>query len=339
MIDDLNPIFQRIKKLHVQWKDLEEPSPKKVKCLCDGHTGYFIDYNLDIPAFALCPSCNPTLHCRKCDGTGHVKKFDLESRKDHITPHACSCTQLSKNIDKANLACIPSKYLDAEFCSLDRLSLKIGNQLESFQAQKIFEAQTRVESFCESLPATQDAHIKPFLTLMGPVGTGKTYLAIAALKYLIFNRNFSAYFGDFQRILGLLREAYTKKVSEASILRPIFYSDILVIDEFGKIRTENEWQLEKLDEIINVRYNQNKITILTTNYLPPHIQYEPQVTKVSPYESFWNQSLVDRVGQRMYDRIFENSYFVDFNGIPSIRQLKNAEFVKFMLQKYDKKSP
>lgn len=108
-------------------------------------------------------------------------------------------------------------------------------------------------------------------------------------------------------------------------------ADVLVIDEFAKGRVDKEWPLEKLDDIINYRYNHKKITILTTNYLPFQLKYEqkqkPAVYATSAYvsdtpihESFWDKSLSERIGERMYDRLIEVSEFMSFMSLPSYRR-------------------
>jgi len=248
---------------------------------------------------------------------------------------------LAKAVDRANGAQIPTKYLGAEFSANAVLPAVFAQRLTAKQMDKMLSIQSDVYDFAEqahrfinkdlALHEEQWTGVKIFLTLMGAVGTGKTYLAVAALKRLIFHHGHCGRFVDFQMLLSCLREAYAQKNSEYQILKPFLETDVLVLDEFGKLRTENEWQLEKLDNIINSRYNNNKITILTTNYLPPQLQYnvlEVGLNQPPVNESFWVQSLPDRIGQRMYDRILENSYFVDFIGLPSLRHLQAQNFLQ-----------
>jgi DNA replication protein DnaC len=155
------------------------------------------------------------------------------------------------------------------------------------------------------------------------VGTGKTHLASSALRWLVEETGCSARFVDFLFLLSQLRESYSQNSSEEKILKPLREADVLLIDELGKGRAEKAWQLEKLDDLLNSRYNEGRITLLTTNYLPPEFSYDPVRSgfrSAPANESFWEQSLPERIGARMYDRIVESSVFVDFIGLPSFRR-------------------
>lgn len=105
----------------------------------------------------------------------------------------------------------------------------------------------------------KDYDEKHFLVLFGPVGSGKTFLSIICLKIAIINYGISARFVDFQYLLSQLKYEYEQKRFGESILKELRNVDVLVIDELGKGRNENEWQLEKLDDLINYRYNAKKL--------------------------------------------------------------------------------
>jgi DNA replication protein DnaC len=152
-------------------------------------------------------------------------------------------------------------------------------------------------------------------------------MGCAALKWFVEETGCTARFVDFLFLLSQLRESYTQNSSEEKILKPLREADVLLIDELGKGRAEKAWQMEKLDDLINSRYNSGRVTILTTNYLPPEATYDPVragFRSAPANESFWEQSLPERIGARMYDRIVESSVFVDFIGLPSFRRF-NAE--------------
>jgi hypothetical protein len=172
---------------------------------------------------------------------------------------------------------------------------------------------------------------------------------VAALKALMINYGVLGKFIDFQFLLSLIKAEYDKQKSGENILSELRNADVLIIDEFGKGRTENEWQLEKLDDLVNARYNSNRVTILTTNYLPTAYKYHesdiPRVFgkslpdywkekrsdtergQIPVHENFWVQSLLERVGARMYERILEVSEFIDFMDIPSYRRYLSKGFL------------
>lgn len=313
--------------------------------------------------YLVCPACNPRLNCPFCEGTGHrvLKKVhvfesdegDIEHITEDLSPNTCICTDTERLVTLLNNAEIPCKYMEA-----DMGYFKIDH-LNEMQTRKLHDNIKKIHKFCSqaaSITASEPHEgQKYFVTLFGPVGSGKTLLAVAALKITILNFGLSGRFVDFQFLLSQLKAEYEQKRSGESLLRILREIDILVIDELGKGRNENEWQLEKLDDLINSRYNARKITIITTNYLPQNYKYDekeiprilskeknyywpdekPNLSQgnVPVHESFWGQSLLERVGARMYERILEASEFIDFMGLPSYRKFLGKGFLDLYMSK------
>lgn len=339
-------------------EELQAKKQNSLQCLCEGEGSNHLYLKVTDQGrrVAVCPACNPRVHCQKCQGTGYYRHFNLSTLADDITPQGCECVQLEKRVEILAKANIPEKYLFADFSKYE-LSL-----LSETQVEKFMRCQELVYNFCELahryIDEGVDGQDKHFLVLMGPVGTGKTFLAVAALRRLILNYGHQGKFVDFQFLLAQLRDAYAKRASEDDLLRPLREAPILIIDEFGKGRTENEWQLEKLDDLVNSRYNSGKVTIVTTNYLTaellkdwhkqmsederrlylsssgtspshPSSSYLTSESKTAPAnESFWTQSLQERIGIRMYDRIVEAALFADFLGLPSLRKVAAQDFFR-----------
>ncbi|KAB8028601.1 ATP-binding protein [Fluviispira multicolorata] len=314
--------------------------------------------------YAVCPACNPRLQCRLCEGTGHrvlkeVHVFESgEGEFEHITenisPNTCACTHTERIVELLNNAEIPCKYMEADIHSFQI------DHLNDFQKKKMSDNIQKMILFCTHsaslIKGTKDPSHKYFMTLTGPVGSGKTLLATAALKLLIMDHGLSGRFVDFQFLLNQLKAEYEQKRSGETLFKQLRDVDILIIDEFGKGRNENEWQLEKLDDLVNSRYNSKKITIITTNYLPQTFKYDEKEIPIRTHkikndywnplgkpdtssantpvnETFWTQSLLERVGARMYERIIEVSEFIDFMNIPSYRKILGKSF----LDLYNKK--
>ena len=313
--------------------------------------------------FAVCPACNPRLHCALCEGTGHrvlskvhlfeTNEGEFEHETEEICPNSCSCTHTERLVTLLNKADIPIKYMEADITSLK------DDHLNENQSKKLNENIRKIVNFCTQVASSSLSNFsknqKYFITLFGPVGSGKTLLAVSALKMAIIDYGFSGKFVDFQFLLNQIKAEYEQKRSGESILKELREVDILIIDELGKGRNENEWQLEKLDDLINSRYNARKITILTTNYLPPNYKYDDKdiprtINKevndfwregkvnasqgnVPVHESFWNVSLLERIGARMYERIYEVSDFIDFTGLPSYRKYIGKSFLELYSSK------
>ncbi|NBO38835.1 hypothetical protein EBU99_09655 [bacterium] len=301
-------------------------------CVCGQHPlGIYLKIDGSQCDFSICPACDAQPRCEECQGTGQLRRFNLLTLKDEIIPGACSCRTGRIRADLLNQINLPRRYRSVSFETMQMNHLANNNKL----AHKLNDCRKRVTGFCESvvpfLNRQESAPEKIFLTLFGPVGTGKTLLGSSALKWIVEETGCTARFVDFLFLLSQLRETYSQNASEERILKPLREADVLLIDELGKGRAEKAWQLEKLDDLLNSRYNEGRITILTTNYLPPDLSYDPVRSgfrSAPANESFWEQSLPERIGARMYDRVVESSMFVDFIGLPSFRRAVSDNFLE-----------
>jgi len=77
-------------------------------------------------------------------------------------------------------------------------------------------------------------------------------------------------------------------------------ADVLVLDEIGTSKP-TDWVRDTMAHIINTRYNDEKLTIFTTNY-------------VDERSTEGGETLEDRIGVRLRSRLFEMSKTVIING-------------------------
>lgn len=132
------------------------------------------------------------------------------------------------------------------------------------------------------------------LLLYGSVGTGKSFTAACIANYLL-NENRSVVMTSFVRILQELQgfdrekeEAFANKLNTVSLL---------IVDDLGAERS-TDYALEKVYGIIDNRYRAKKPLILTTNLTLQQMQENSDIR----YE-------------RIYDRIFEMCFPIEFDGI------------------------
>ena len=103
--------------------------------------------------------------------------------------------------------------------------------------------------------------------IIGKIGTGKTHLAVGIIKELILTRGISCLFYDYRELLKEIQNSYnsTVQTTELDVLRPVFETDVLVLDELGAVKP-TEWVWDTVSLILNTRYNDNRTTIITTNF-------------------------------------------------------------------------
>ncbi len=77
-------------------------------------------------------------------------------------------------------------------------------------------------------------------------------------------------------------------------------ADLLVLDDLGAEKT-SEWVEETMNLIVNTRYNEQRLTLFTTNYQDIPDETDPN-------------SLLFRIGHRMRSRLHEMAEFVILDG-------------------------
>ncbi|HEX6126094.1 MAG TPA: ATP-binding protein [Pyrinomonadaceae bacterium] len=139
------------------------------------------------------------------------------------------------------------------------------------------------------------------LLLTGPVGVGKTHLAVSILKGLS-ERGFSCLFYEFGSLLKEIQDSYNPntKASELGVLAPVLNSEVLVLDELGASKP-TDWVRDTMAHIINTRYNDKKATIFTTNYPDERLSER-------------DETLEDRIGIRLRSRLYEMCKAIEIKG-------------------------
>ncbi len=103
------------------------------------------------------------------------------------------------------------------------------------------------------------------LWFMGPVGTGKTTLAMLVSKAALkLGRSVAIY--SLPRLLNEIRDTHRAERSHVDLLDRLTAVDLLHVDDVGAERT-TDWVLEELYSIVNARYEDQRAMVITTNIL------------------------------------------------------------------------
>ena len=267
--------------------------------LCNGR-GYRVLAG-DISARAELCTCVPA--CPRCGGLGRVSV----QRDGVMLTGRCRCQQLPDRIQHLDFAHIPARHAHATLPSF------IGGAMQQGDREKMKALLEGVQPWMSRWQAGVQGSAGPRgLVLHGPVGRGKTHLLVGVLRELVFEHGAVVRFVEFSRLLGMLKEGYSRGQGDSELLTELAEVPVLAIDELGKGRL-TDWELAIIDEIISRRYNAMRCTLATTNYEPKPATGVRDVNLAMVDGS--RQTLGDRVGDRVYSRLREMCGFVYVGGI------------------------
>jgi len=230
--------------------------------------------------------------CQDCFGTG----TKLDPVKGAMV---CPCQRLDRSKRLLAGARIPARYVQ---CSFENFKTEPGSTLD----HALLFARTLVVDY----PAVDRG-----LLFIGAAGVGKTHLAVSIIKGLV-EKGFACVFSEFGSLLKEIQDSYNpiSKTSELKVLAPIYQADVLVLDELGAT-VPTDWVRDTMYQIINKRYNDNKLTIFTTNY---EDEPRPTVTALTNRKGLDRvkelTTLEDRIGPRLRSRLHEMCTKVSMHG-------------------------
>jgi DNA replication protein DnaC len=169
------------------------------------------------------------------------------------------------------------------------------------------------------------------LLFVGSVGVGKTHLSVAIIKALIREKGINCLFCDYRELLKSIQNSYNPsvQVTEMEILRPVFDTEVLVLDELGAVRS-TEWVFDTVNYILNSRYNENRTTIITTNFPDAAEQGKQDDDNSRSYSAAERaarrETLGDRIGERMRSRLHEMCKKIEMEGSDYRVDSKRAKF-------------
>jgi DNA replication protein DnaC len=224
----------------------------------------------------------------------------------------CVCRVQRRAERMVTRAQIPRRY---EHCTLESYETSFPSSHRSLAA-----AHLRARKFVESYPLDTGGI---GLLLTGSIGVGKTHLAVGILQALVTERGATGLFFDYRDLLKQVQNSYNRQVSatELEILAPVFDAEVLVLDELGASKP-TDWVWDTVAHILNTRYNDRRTTIITTNY--PNAG--PLNTEAGPRGVMREETLGDRIGERMRSRLQEMCVVVEMQGGDFRQKVKRASF-------------
>jgi len=230
--------------------------------------------------------------CPTCGGTGWKDVVIGSERR--VARCSCFLQTQAKHILGASE--IPARYTGCEF-----------SNYESGGSDGLAAAKIKLESWAAQYPLDRGG-----LLLVGPSGVGKTHLSVAALKQLI-QKGVHCLFCDYRELLKKIQNYYNPSVqaTELELLRPVFETEVVLLDDLGAVKP-SEWVWDTVSLILNARYNEKLTTIITSNFQDGASAAAERVE--GPHRASREETLGDRIGERMRSRLFEMCRLVQVNG-------------------------
>jgi DNA replication protein DnaC len=236
----------------------------------------------------------------------------------------CDCTAGDRTERALAKSRVPERYRHCDFDNFET-----DNEIETIPREQmdasnrsLSQAKLIVERFAEEFPVGSEHG----LLLMGPCGVGKTHLAVAALKKIAL-RGHTGLFYDYRELLKEIQDSYNpeSQSTEMGVLEPVLRTELLVLDDLGSSKP-SLWALETVGHILNTRYNEKRVSLLTSNFLDNNIETNSAgPSRVAGMRApTIEDTLTDRVGKRIRSRLYEMCRTIEISATDYRKEIRNA---------------
>jgi DNA replication protein DnaC len=250
---------------------------------------------------AVASACACTRDCPECAGSGRLYEQDA---RGYSVLKGCGCGADPRRLQLLTGLRLPLQFIDKEF---SRFEPRSASQMKALGRASRF-----VDEF---VPRANGMRA---LLFSGRPGTGKTHLLSAILRTLALRKGVRGRYEEFFLLLSDIKDGFSRGIGAREWLEPLRSVEVLAIDEIGKGGKNREFEQGVLDEIISVRYNAGRPTLLATNYPRSGAAWKFAVEGEVP------ETLEQRVGARIYSRLHELCDFIDIEGPDYRREQHDA---------------
>jgi DNA replication protein DnaC len=229
-------------------------------------------------------------NCAQCSGTG----WKIVERAGLSGAERCDCAAVTRTRNLKETANIPPNLRDA---TLENFQIPQDNPIARRELGTVL---MQVRSYVREFPAADH----PGLLLIGEPGTGKTHLAVAAMKALL-DKGHECVFFNFQNLLQRIRQGWdsASNTTDREAYRTALDAEVLLLDDLGAHRVI-DWVEDTITAIITHRCDQRKPLIATTN-LPDEERLTEFAMPGGDRKTIRSRTLGETIGARARSRLFE----------------------------------
>jgi DNA replication protein DnaC len=231
--------------------------------------------------------------CPRCDDKGWIIENGLSRR--------CDCFRRAEDDRRQERALLPASY---RHCKLDNFKADNDSTMRALR---------RANHFARNF----DKFFGRGILFRGPVGIGKTHLAVGILQKLL-QEGLRGLFFNFIHLIEKIKQSYdpARDVYEPEFFRQLENCSVVVMDELGATKP-SEFVFNKLYDIVNFCFDRKISMIFTTNYLDavtppdgrstatPSLEGSEMLRNRPTFTSPRFFTLEERITDRLLSRIIE----------------------------------